>query len=859
MRLALYRTLSLRYLRRRWSRAAMITASIALGVATLVATQALNLSMSTAAQVAGRPLAGLADLHVGNGDAGVARELAAELAAVAGVRSVMPVVVERVLLPDLGNRPALLVGVELSLDRLTENPWGIEYRVTNPWQAVQQGRRSMFVGSQLAADLSRASADEAPTFRVMAAGRLHAVPSWVGTVDARGPAAALGGNVVYMEIGAAAEFIARPGVVSRIDLQLNADADRESVRANAAEVLRGRAKVEAPEDQAKSIHEAMAGLQIGFSVCGAGALVIGLFLVYNVLSVSVSERRHEIGILRSVGATRGQVWALFVGEAGLLGLVGAALGVPLGIGLARLGLGPMQHVFRELFMDLEAREVVVTAATLIMASAGGLVTALLAALVPAVRASAEEPADAVRRIPPRPTLSHRVLQISVSVVLVVAGLAFMYFRTSLPHKVGTHAGLILILLGLLLLTPLFAAVLARLIQPLASRYFGIEGRLAADNLVRAPARTGLVITALAAGVAMVLQTAGVICSNERVILRWLDESIKADLFVTSGSPVSGSGTSVPIREQVGREIAASDARIEAVLAVRFQKVDFGDKKIFLIALDAQGFHEASRKRGAVARLELYQRLAEPGVPGVLVSDNFAALYGVKEGDVISIRGPRGPVELLVRGSVEDYSWNLGTLIVDRSLYQKQFEDSLVDVLDVYLRPGVDHEAVREQLLRRWGPEHALVVLTREELRDRVQGIIHRLYDIAYSQEVVVGIVAALGVVTALLISVMQRRSEIGTLRAIGATRGQVLRSVLAEAALMGCIGTFIGLLVGVPIEWYILQVVLFEEAGFRFAVSIPWREAAVIAGVALATATLAGLGPALQTLRLRIPEAIAYE
>lgn len=859
MRLAVYQTLSWRYLRRRWSRAAMIAASIALGVATVVATQSLNLSMSAAAQVSGRPLAGVADLHVDNGDAGVEWDLAGELEKVPGVRSAMPLLVERVALPDLGNRPALLVGVELSPDRLTDNPWGIEYRVTNPWQAVQQGRRSVFVGAQLAADLALVSGKDTPTFRVVAAGRAHTVGPWVGTVDARGPGAALGGNVLYMETGAAAEFLGRHGFVSRIDLQLEPDAERDAVRASAEAILHGRAKVETPEDQAKSIHEAMAGLQIGFSVCGAGALVIGLFLVYNVLSVSVAERRHEIGILRSLGATRGQVWALFVGEACLLGLVGAVVGVPLGVGLAQLGLGPMQRVFRDLFMDLDAREVVVTAGTVLAACAGGMATAVLAALVPAVRASAEEPADAVRRIPSRPTLSHRLVQISASSALGIAGLGFMYFRESLPHKVGTHAGLILLLLGLLLLTPLFAAGIARLIQPLTRNFFGVEGRLATDNLVRAPARTGLVITALAAGVAMILQTAGVIVSNERAVLRWVDESIKADLFVTSGSPVSGSGTSVPMRDEVGRQIAAGDPRVEAVLPVRFQKVDFRDKKVFLIAVDAKGFHEASRTRGSIPRQQLYPRLAEPGVAGALVSDNFAALYGVREGDTISVRGPRGPVALTVVGSVEDYSWNLGTLVVDRAFYEKQFNDPLVDVFDVYLRPDSDQDAAREDILRRWGSEHSLVVLTRGELRDRVQGIIHRLYQIAYSQEVVVGIVAALGVVTALLISVMQRRSEIGTLRAIGATQGQVLRSVLAEAALMGCIGTFIGMLVGVPIEWYILQVVLFEEAGFRFTAVIPWREAGVIACLALATATLAGLGPALHTMRLRIPEAIAYE
>jgi putative ABC transport system permease protein len=117
----------------------------------------------------------------------------------------------------------------------------------------------------------------------------------------------------------------------------------------------------------------------------------------------------------------------------------------------------------------------------------------------------------------------------------------------------------------------------------------------------------------------------------------------------------------------------------------------------------------------------------------------------------------------------------------------------------------------------------------------------------------------MGVVMALLISVLQRRRELGLLRAVGATRAQILRTVLAEATLMGFIGILIGLVVGVPLEWYCVQVILFEEAGFLFPVLIPWLEAGVIAGIALLVATLAGLGPAWHTSRLRIPEAIAYE
>jgi putative ABC transport system permease protein len=137
--------------------------------------------------------------------------------------------------------------------------------------------------------------------------------------------------------------------------------------------------------------------------------------------------------------------------------------------------------------------------------------------------------------------------------------------------------------------------------------------------------------------------------------------------------------------------------------------------------------------------------------------------------------------------------------------------------------------------------------------------IEQLYGIAFGQQVAVMAVAALGVVTALLISVLQRRRELGLLRAVGASRAQVLRSVLAEALLMGAVGTVIGLAVGVPLQWYALRVVLLEETGYAFPVYVPWAAALWIALASVAAATLAGLGPALHATRQPIAEAVAQE
>jgi putative ABC transport system permease protein len=452
-------------------------------------------------------------------------------------------------------------------------------------------------------------------------------------------------------------------------------------------------------------------------------------------------------------------------------------------------------------------------------------------------------------------------------LLILGGMGLILVRDYLPRRWGTYGGLSLVMIGTLLAAPLLAQIAAHGLMPISRRFFPIEWRIAADNLIRAPGRTGMVIGALAAGVCLIVETAGIIRSNREAITDWVDKSIAADLIVTSGSPIGSGGQNNQMQESIGEELRKIPG-VEEVLPIR-QRTDilYRNVRVAINTTVADRAYELEKVRlDKPKEVKLLKAMDEES-NAIVISGNFAALYHVHKGDYITLTTPAGEVKFHVLGAIEDYSWNLGTIFMNRRDYLKHWQDHSVTVFEVYVRDGADPDEEKAAKAIRDAKEaiatrlsgYDLHALTRAELKGRIVELIEKLYRVALGQEIVVVLVSALGVVTALLISVLQRRREMGLLRAIGASQAQVVYLVLAEAALLGVFGSVLGVILALPLQWYALQIVFLEEAGQIFPVYVPWAEGVLIAATAIAIAVCAGVGPALFAVRARIPEAIAYE
>jgi putative ABC transport system permease protein len=874
--LTLHRSLSVGYLRLHPTRAVLIVLSIALGVATLVATRMLNQSINRDAPEAVNPMAKLADFAIMNAQTGVPGALATEIekAHIPGVRATEPIVLGRITLPQLdkNGRSVWLFGLDwtganrAATIRELGNLNGIEICwIHNPTEAAGashllldrlRGRIPVLAGEKLAEALrATGSGDDKPVEAIASSKR--STLSLLGTVQFKDLSALGDGNFLVMDVRDATGLIfpQRKENVSQINVLVEPGADRQQVRQRLKEYVGDKAEVRTLESNYEAVRDVTGGLELGFDIGGAIALVVGLFLVYNVLSVSVAERRHDIGILRSVGATRGQVAGLFLVEAALLGVVGSGLGLPLGWGLGWLTLRPILGILSDVFVPMSGTALRVDPALLGIALLAGTSTAMLAALMPALQAASEAPADAVRRVPPRGRLRHRLLHVLSILLLVLAGVACVMERAHLPRRLGVFAGAVLLFVAGLAFIPLATELMGRLLRPFVRFILGLEGRLAADNLVRSPGRTGIVIAALAATAGLVFGLAGFIHSTKETVYHWLDDRVAADLFVTCGASIDAASLAQPMEGRL-RDKLMSLPEVEAAVGVRFHILDFRERIIFMLAVDTDSF-AADSERSIARNLGRYPRLREGGT--ALVSENFAALYGVHPGDHITIRGRDGMVTLEVLGTMIDYTWNRGTILVDRAWFRKVFGDDLVDIWDVYLRPGTDAEAICRQIEAKWGRQDALYPATRKHMHKSIEEGIDRIYLLGYAQFFIVGMVTLLGVVSALFISVLQRRRELGLLRAVGASRGQVLGTVLAEAALMGLFGALIGFGFGLFIQWYTIDLLLFDEAGFVFPMLVAWKPAAIVFSLSVVLAALVGLWPAYHATRLRIAEAIAYE
>jgi putative ABC transport system permease protein len=418
-----------------------------------------------------------------------------------------------------------------------------------------------------------------------------------------------------------------------------------------------------------------------------------------------------------------------------------------------------------------------------------------------------------------------------------------------------YVGYLLAVVAAVLFVPTASNFLARALRPLMKSLRPVEGTLAADSLIEAPRRTAGTITALMLSLALVISLAGASRSSYHAILSWLDVTLNPDLFIGPSESITSRSFTFPgeLYDELKRVPG-----IGTIQRVRSIRLPIRGTQVLLIAADLESIH--SRIHAAVVAGDDNTMWTEAAQgKGVVVSDNFALLRGYKLGDTIDLNTPVGVKPLKILGVITDYSDQQGSILMERSVFMRYWNDTTVNVFRIYFSPGAREADVRKGIMESVGHRTRLFVFTNQDLRKYILRLTDQWFGITYVQIFVAMLVAVLGIVNTLTVSISDRKRELGVLQAVGGLRNQIRGTIWMEAFVIGLIGLALGLVVGAVQLFFTIELTRTDLAGLRLNYEYPVSIALLLLPGILAVAWIAALGPAEAAVRGSLVEALEYE
>ena len=848
----LIRLISWPYVRKHAVRSALTVVGIVLGVAVFVAMHTANQAVFYAFARTVDRIAGAAQLQVNAGEGGFPEEVLERVQAIPEVQVAVPVIEAPAgtTLPGQGN--VLILGVDMTGDRSLREydlESGDAAVVDDPLVFLAQPdsiiitsefatRNGLKVGDRFF--LSTIAGDKAFTVR--------------GVMRSGGLTSAFGGNLAVMDIYAAQQMFGRGRQFDRIDLKLQEGIPVDSGRAAVQAALGAGFEVQPPSSRGQQLESTLAVYAISMNISSVFALFIGMFIIYNSFSIAVTQRRSEIGVLRALGAPRRQIRNLFLVESAVSGLVGSVAGIALGIVMARGMVGSISNMLEGIYGVAErAEEVSADPRLLGLAMAIGVVTSTLAAWLPARNASRVDPVQALQKG------KYQVLTAGENRtrrLLAAASMAGAVVCLWIGRSIWFYAGYTLIVIASLLLVPTVALWLSRALRPILKWLRPVEGALAADSLIQSPRRTSGAVAALMLSLGQVIGLGGVGRESYNSIVDWLNTALNPDLFVTGSQQLSDRAFRFPVA--LAASIKAIDG-VDDVQTVRSFRLNMEGAPGMLIVIDADSFERHSQRMVVSEHPGGMYPLAIAG-EGVIVSENFARLRRKQIGDSIELPTPAGPLRLVIAGIVTDWSDQQGTVFLDRKVYERAWKDETVNVFRVYVAPGTEPSAVRQRILEQLSPANPrLLVLTNAEVRSWVLQLTDQWLQLTYSQVFIAVLVAILGIVNTLTVSIIDRKRELGVLRAVGGLRRQIRQTIWMEAVAIGCVGLTLGLLFGAANLYFILQITGRDLSGMSLPYRYPIDIALMLLPTILGAAMFSALWPAESAVRTSLVEALEYE
>ncbi|MEU2716203.1 FtsX-like permease family protein [Streptomyces sp. NPDC007205] len=653
-----------------------------------------------------------------------------------------------------------------------------------------------------------------------------------------------GGSLALFDTPTAQKLFGKKGTYDEIDVKAAPGTSQSALKAELDKALPSRLVETATgkqlaDDQAKTIADSMSSLKQSLLVFAGIALFVGTFIIANTFTMLVAQRTRELALLRAVGASRRQVTRSVLIEAFAVGAVAGVAGLAAGIGIGA-GLRSLLGSFGASVPD---GPLVISPGTVVAALAVGVLITMLAAWLPGRRAAKIPPVAAMSSVHAKATTKSLVLRNTFGALFAAAGVAVVLAATSMDADSAQGPmgiGAVLLIIGVFILTPLLSRPLIAAAAPVM-RAFGVSGKLARQNSVRNPRRTAATASALMIGLTLITGMTVTAGSLQAAIDKMAGSSLRADYVVsmTNGDSLS---------PDVAKKLAATDG-VTASSPVRRAVSRIDGSSEVLTGVNGSAI-------GVLTHLETKQGTFEVSGSRVAVDEDTARSHGWKAGSVFTVHYEDGKRQKLTVAGVYQGNEMFREILVDNKALTPHLARPADSDVMVKTAGGAS-SATKDKLVKALDSNPAIKIQDKQDISNAIAKMFTLMLNMLYGLLGMAVIVAVLGVINTLAMSVFERSQEIGMLRAIGLDRRAVKRMVRLESMVISLFGGVLGIGLGVFFGWAAGELLGTKLATYELV--LPWGRMALFLLLAGLVGVLAALWPARRAARLNMLAAIKAE
>jgi len=657
-------------------------------------------------------------------------------------------------------------------------------------------------------------------------------------------------DIMVCDIGTAQHFLQMQGRLSRIDLILTPTNEAQEIQRITAMLPKGLEIIRS-EARPKRIADMARAFELNLTALSLLALMVGIFIIYNTMTFSVVQRRQFLGMIRVVGVTRREVFAIVLIESVFIGLCGTAGGLALGILLGRGLVILVAQTINDLYFTVNVTSLDISPFVLAKGAVMGFTASLFAAFAPAREAMMSPPRTVLSRSASETSAQANVKRFTIlGACLLLVGIAIL-FIPSRSIYVG-YAGLLPILLGFALFVPVAATLIITLLHPILQRTSGVMGTMAARGVVRSLSRTGVAIAALMVAVAATIGVGIMVTSFRQTVVEWLTYTLSADIYISPPSLIARRNDnaidSALVRRIIARPEVSGYTTFRTFLAetvpLSMKQSSDSERLAQIITTNyspytKQRFHFKKAEQSTV--WEAFQQ------GDALVSEAFAFHNGVDVGETIRLKTDKGVQSFRIAGIYYEYASDVGIVFLERRTYERLWDNHTISGLSLFLKPDVKHDEFIQSVQQATSGVQTLSVRSNSTLLQTSLAIFDRTFAITDVLRLLTIMVSFVGVLSALMALQLEKAREIGVLRANGVTPRQVWILTLLQTGIIGAVAGVLAIPLGLVLAYVLIFVI--NQRSFGWTLQFYASPEILLQALALAmlAALLAGVYPAWKT------------